>query len=70
MNTQAEERIPTSNILLYSSPVLGVFMAGMLVNFYFLKFSTDILLIGPAVIGFLLLVARVWDAVTDPAAGW
>lgn len=42
----------------------------MLVNFYLLKFSTDVLLIGPAVIGSLLLLARVWDAVTDPAAGW
>lgn len=70
MSPNTEERIPTSEILLYSSPVLGVFMAGMLVNFYFLKFSTDVLLIGPAVIGFMLLIARVWDAVTDPAAGW
>ena len=67
---QAEERIPTSTIVVYSSPVLGVFMASMLVNFYLLKFSTDVLLIGPAVIGFLLLIARIWDAVTDPAAGW
>ena len=66
----SEERIPTSNILIYSSPVLGVFMAGMLVSFYLLKFSTDVLLIGPAVIGFVLLIARIWDAVTDPAAGW
>jgi GPH family glycoside/pentoside/hexuronide:cation symporter len=66
----AEERIPTGSILVYSSPVLGVFMAGGLVNFYLLKFSTDILLIGPAAIGFMLLAARVWDAVTDPAAGW
>lgn len=65
-----EERIPTSDILLFSSPVLGVFMANTLVNFYFLKFSTDVLLIAPAVIGSLLLVARIWDAVTDPAAGW
>jgi len=65
-----EERIPTGSILVYSSPVLGVFMAGGLVNFYLLKFSTDILLIGPAAIGFMLLAARVWDAVTDPAAGW
>ncbi|MGH0035489.1 MAG: MFS transporter [Myxococcota bacterium] len=66
----AEERIPTRQILVYSSPVLGVFMAGMLVNFYLLKFSTDVLLVGPAVMGFVLLAARVWDAVTDPAAGW
>ncbi len=45
-------------------------MASMLVSFYLLKFSTDVLLIAPATIGTLLLVARVWDAVTDPAAGW
>ncbi len=68
--TPFEERISTSAIIVYSSPVLGVFMAGMLVNFYLLKFSTDVLLIGPATIGTLLLAARIWDAVTDPAAGW
>ena len=58
MNDTEEERIPTASIVLYASPVLGVFMAGMLVNFYLLKFSTDILLIAPATIGFLLLIAR------------
>jgi GPH family glycoside/pentoside/hexuronide:cation symporter len=66
----AEERVPTGRILVYSSPVMGVFMAGMLVNFYLLKFSTDVLLVGPAVMGSILLAARVWDAVTDPAVGW
>ncbi|MEM1436572.1 MAG: MFS transporter [Pseudomonadota bacterium] len=66
----SEERVPTASILIYSSPVLGVFMAMMLVNFYLLKFATDVLLIAPATIGFLLLLARLWDAVTDPAAGW
>ena len=70
MKVTEEERIPTSNILIYASPAFGVFMAGMLVNFYLLKFSTDVLLIAPATIGFLLLIARFWDAVTDPAAGW
>ena len=62
----AEERVPSSRIVVYSSPVLGVFMAGMLVSFYILKFSTDVLLVGPAVMGSILLGARVWDAVSDP----
>lgn len=70
MSSVGEERVPTASILIYSSPVLGVFMALMLVNFYLLKFATDVLLIAPATIGFLLLLARLWDAVTDPAAGW
>jgi GPH family glycoside/pentoside/hexuronide:cation symporter len=65
-----EERIPTGRILVYSSPVLGVFMAGILISFYLLKFSTDVLLVGPAVMGAILLGARVWDAVSDPLVGW
>ena len=44
-----QKNIPTSSILLFSSPVLGVFMAAML-NFYLLKFSTDVLLIAPATV--------------------
>ena len=68
--TDREEHIPGLDILVFSSPVMGVFMAGMLLNFYLLKFSTDVLLIAPAVVGTVLLVARIWDAVTDPAVGW
>ena len=45
-------------------------MANTLISFYLLKFSTDVLLIAPAVIGSLLLLARFWDALTDPLAGW
>ncbi len=65
-----EERIPTPRILVYSSPVLGVFMSGMLISFYILKYSTDVLLVAPAVMGAILLGARVWDAVSDPLVGW
>jgi GPH family glycoside/pentoside/hexuronide:cation symporter len=65
-----EERVPTARILLYSAPALGVSMAGMLVGFYLLKFSTDVLLVSPALVGSILLAARVWDAVSDPLVGW
>jgi GPH family glycoside/pentoside/hexuronide:cation symporter len=37
---------------------------------YLLKFSTDVLLIAPAVIGMLFGLARVWDAVSDPLCGY
>ena len=66
----AIERSSIPKLLIFSSPVLGVFMASTLVNFYLLKFATDVLLIAPAVIGSMLLLARVWDAITDPLAGW
>ncbi len=64
-----EERIPTREILVYSAPVLGVFFANTLISFYFLKYTTDVLLIAPAIAGTILLAGRVWDAVTDPLIG-
>jgi len=64
-----EERIPTRQILVYSAPVLGVFFANALISFYFMKFATDILLLAPAAAGAILLLGRVWDAVTDPLVG-
>ncbi|MEM7218694.1 MAG: MFS transporter [Pseudomonadota bacterium] len=65
-----EERIAAPKILIFSLPSLGAFMASTLVTFYLLKFATDVLLIAPAIVGWILLVARFWDAVTDPAVGW
>lgn len=40
------------------------------VQFYFLKYATDVLLLAPAIIGLLLGPGRLWDAVTDPVVGY
>ncbi|SVC97595.1 uncharacterized protein METZ01_LOCUS350449, partial [marine metagenome] len=37
---------------------------------YLMKFSTDVLLIAPAVMGTLLAASRLWDAVSDPVVGY
>ncbi len=37
---------------------------------YLMKFSTDVLLIAPAVMGALLAGSRLWDAVSDPLVGY
>ena len=37
---------------------------------YLMKFSTDVLLIAPAVMGALLAGSRLWDAVSDPVVGY
>lgn len=65
-----EERVPTSRILAYSAPLLAVFTSNALVGLYLLKFSTDVLLLAPALVGTILLLARVWDAVSDPLVGY
>ncbi|CAG0974442.1 putative symporter YjmB [Myxococcaceae bacterium] len=41
-----------------------------LVNLYLLKFSTDVLLIAPGVMGLLFGASRIWDAVSDPLVGF
>ena len=42
----------------------------LLVNLYIMKFSTDILLIAPAVMGAIFSISRIWDAISDPLAGY
>jgi len=56
-------------LLAYGAPALGI--AGLLffVQFYFLKFSTDVLLLPPAAIGLVLAAAKIWDAASNPLVG-
>lgn len=41
-----------------------------LVSLWFLKFSTDVLLLAPGLVSLLFAAARIWDAVIDPLAGY
>jgi GPH family glycoside/pentoside/hexuronide:cation symporter len=66
----SEERIPTGRILTYSTPLVTIFLSNALLGLYLLKFATDVVLIAPAVVAAILLVARIWDAVSDPLAGY
>ncbi|MGH0029654.1 MAG: MFS transporter [Myxococcota bacterium] len=54
----------------YAVPALGSTAPAFLVQFYFLAFATDVLLIAPATVGAILAAGRIWDAVTDPLAGY
>jgi GPH family glycoside/pentoside/hexuronide:cation symporter len=68
VNTPAKGRPGT--LATYGLPSLGTgALFGMLLM-YFLKFSTDVLLIAPGVMGAILGASRLWDAVSDPLAGY
>jgi Na+/melibiose symporter-like transporter len=54
----------------YGTPAVGVGYMYLLINLYIMKFSTDVLLIAPAVMGTIFGVSRVWDAVSDPLVGY
>ena len=69
-NQAGVERLSTATIWFYSLPRIGVGLLGIMFSTYLMKFSTDVLLIAPAVMGTLLAASRLWDAVSDPVVGY
>jgi len=51
-------------------PGLGAGYMYLLMSLYVMKFSTDVLLIAPAVMGIIFSISRIWDAISDPIAGY
>ena len=53
----------------YAFPGAGFAFYLFFIQFYFLKFATDVLLVAPAVVGGLIGAGRIWDAFSDPLVG-
>jgi Na+/melibiose symporter-like transporter len=51
-------------------PAIGAGYMYLLMSLYVMKFSTDVLLIAPAVMGAIFSISRIWDAISDPIAGY
>ena len=66
----AAQPLRRSVILTYCLPTLGAGMLGMPFYIWLMKYSTDVLLIAPAAFGAIFLMARFWDAISDPIAGY
>lgn len=65
-----KDRLSWGVIGAYGTPTVGVGYMYLLINLYIMKFSTDVLLIAPAVMGTIFGISRVWDAVSDPLVGF
>ena len=65
-----ESRLSLGVIITFALPSVGFGFTGLLFVIYLMKFSTDVLLIAPGVIGTLIAVSRLWDAVSDPMVGY
>ncbi len=61
--------VPPRILLAYGAPILGLGFLMFFVQFYFLKFATDVLLLPPATVGVVFAVAKVWDAISNPLVG-
>ena len=64
------EKLTHGVIWAYSMPRVAFGIMGVMFGTYFMKYSTDVLLIAPAAIGMIMAVARLWDAVSDPMVGY
>jgi Na+/melibiose symporter-like transporter len=62
--------VPFSTLVAYCAPVTGLAFFIFYVQSFFLYFATDILLISPAVISLVFGIGRIWDAISDPLAGY
>jgi GPH family glycoside/pentoside/hexuronide:cation symporter len=67
--TPGAERVTRSTLLSYGPPLVGLTAQLFFVQFFFLKFATDVLLLAPAAVGVLFALGRLWDAVSDPLVG-
>ncbi len=67
---ERSDHIAWSTVFAYGTPGVGAGYMFLLLSLYVMKFSTDVLLIAPAVMGVIFSVSRVWDAIADPIVGY
>ena len=67
--TPPNDRVPLGTLLSWGPPVIGLSSALFFLQFFFLNFATDVLLIAPAIVGGLFAAGRLWDAISDPIVG-
>ena len=65
-----DQKTPLATILTYASPAPCIGFMFFLVSMYLMKFSTDVLLIAPGVMGLIFGISRIWDGISDPLAGY
>ena len=67
---RTSQRLPRSTVFAYGLPGIGAGYMYLLIGLYVMKFSTDVLLISPLVMGLIFSASRIWDAVSDPLVGY
>jgi GPH family glycoside/pentoside/hexuronide:cation symporter len=62
-------RLAPKVLAAYGAPSFAFAYLLFFVQFYFMKFATDVLLLAPLVVSLLFGVAKLWDAVSCPLVG-
>ncbi len=64
------DRLGLSTKIFYLFGDIGISTCLSTVAFFLLFFYADVAKVDPALVGTALLVSKLWDAVSDPLAGW
>ncbi len=64
-----DPRLSPATLTAYGVPSFAFAYLLFFVQFYFLKFATDVLLLAPAVVSVLFGLAKLWDGVSGPLIG-
>lgn len=71
MSTEpGRDRLNLSTKVLYLFGDVGISMCVSAIAFFLLFFYTDVAHIDPALMGTILLLCKIWDAINDPLFGW
>ena len=69
-SVSVNDRVSLRTTIAYGAPGIGAGYMYLMLSLYVMKFSTDVLLIAPAVMGVIFSVSRIWDAISDPIVGY
>lgn len=61
--------LPARTLAVYGGPTFAAAYLLFFLQFYFLKFATDELLLAPAIVSTLFFAAKLWDGVSGPLIG-
>ncbi len=70
MAERLDQDVPTSKRLAYAAPAFALAVVGIPLYVYIPKFYTDVVGVHIAILGYLILGVRLFDAVTDPLIGF
>ena len=70
MKSPSAQTLSPKTLLLYALPAAGMTCMHWLIMVFLLKYSTDVIGLSPAIVGAIFAGSRLWDAVSDPIAGW
>ncbi len=70
MQTPTNDVLPRRRLVAYAAPWAAYMSASLPITLWFGKFATDTLVMPAVAMGVIVMIARVWDGISDPIAGY